>query len=161
MVSRKIVSVSILAVVAALFMAGSAFAADVIGTISTQKIMFQHPKFEQVQKQLKDITASKQKEAQTAIDKESDDKKKAQIYQSKRQELAKEEQKLMEPLFKDINLAIRTVANQKKLTVVVDKEAVFYGGIDITDAVSGTPGKKIAKLFGRETGERECAELIG
>ncbi len=45
MVSRKIVSVSILAVVAALFMAGSAFAADVIGTISTQKIMFQHPNF--------------------------------------------------------------------------------------------------------------------
>ena len=142
MFSRKTVSVSILAVVAALFMAGSAFAADVIGTISTQKIMFQHPKFEQVQKQLKDITASKQKEAQTAIDKESDDKKKAQIYQSKRQELAKEEQKLMEPLFKDINLAIRTVANQKKLTVVVDKEAVFYGGIDITDAVIAELKKK-------------------
>ena len=101
-----------------------------------------HPKFEQVQKQLKDITASKQKEAQTAIDKESDDKKKAQIYQSKRQELAKEEQKLMEPLFKEINLAIRTVANQKKLTVVVDKEAVFYGGIDITDAVVAELKKK-------------------
>ncbi|MCD8391759.1 MAG: OmpH family outer membrane protein, partial [Cloacibacillus porcorum] len=51
-------------------------------------------------------------------------------------------QKLMEPLFKDINLAIRTVANQKKLTVVVDKEAVFYGGIDITDAVIAELKKK-------------------
>ena len=135
MVSRKTITVSIIAVAAAIFMAGSALAADVIGTISTQKIMFQHPKFEQVQKQLKDISSTKQKEAQSAIDKETDDKKKAQIYQSKRQELAKEEQKLMEPLFKDINLAIRTVANQKKLTVVVDKEAVFFGGVDITDAV--------------------------
>ena len=48
----------------------------------------------------------------------------------------------MEPLFKEINLAIRTVANQKKLTVVVDKEAVFYGGIDITDAVVAELKKK-------------------
>ena len=63
------------------------------------------------------------------------DKKKAEIYQTKRQELAQEERKLMEPLFKEINLAMRTVANQKKLTVVMDKGVVFYGGTDITDAV--------------------------
>ena len=81
------------------------------------------------------LTDKKQKEAKASIDKESDDKKKAQIYQSKRQELAKEEAKLMEPLFKDINLAIRTVANAKKITVVVDKDAVFFGGTDITEAV--------------------------
>ena len=41
----------------------------------------------------------------------------------------------MEPLFKEINIAMRTVANQKKLTVVMDKGVVFYGGTDITDAV--------------------------
>jgi outer membrane protein len=41
----------------------------------------------------------------------------------------------MEPLFKDINLAIRTVANAKKITVVVDKGAVFFGGTDITAEV--------------------------
>ena len=77
----------------------------------------------------------KQNEAKTAIDKEKDDKKKAQIYQQKRQEAAQEEAKLMDPLFKDINIAVRTVANAKKINVVVDKDAVFFGGIDITDAV--------------------------
>lgn len=132
---KKALSLSILAAIAALFMAGSAFAADAIGTVSTQKVMFQHPKFQEVQSQLKEITAAKQKEAQEAIDKETDNKKKAEIYQSKRQELAKEEQRLMGPLFKEINLAIRTIANQKKLTVIVDKEAVFFGGEDITEAV--------------------------
>lgn len=133
--TKKMAAGLILALMFSFVAAGAAFAQDVIGCVSPQKIMFQHPKFQQVQKQIKDMAESKQKETKTAIDKESDDKKKSQIYQTKRQELAKEEAKLMEPIFKDINLAIRTVANAKKITVVVDKDAVFYGGIDITDAV--------------------------
>ena len=103
--------------------------------VDPQKIMFQHPKFEQIQKQISDITSKKQAEAKAAIDKETDDKKKAKIFQDKRTEAANEERKLMEPLFKDINLAIRTVANAKKITVVVDKGAVFFGGTDITAEV--------------------------
>ena len=133
--TKKMIVVLMDAFMATFFVAGTALAQDIIGCVNPQKIMFQHPKFEQVQKQIKDMTDKKQKEAKASIDKESDDKKKAQIYQSKRQELAKEEAKLMEPLFKDINLAIRTVANAKKITVVVDKDAVFFGGTDITEAV--------------------------
>ena len=41
----------------------------------------------------------------------------------------------MQPLFKDIDLAVRTVATAKKITVVVDKTAIFYGGTDITEDV--------------------------
>jgi outer membrane protein len=52
-----------------------------------------------------------------------------------RKAIADEEQKLILPLFKDIENAIRTVASAKKLTVVVDKTALFYGGVDITDDV--------------------------
>ena len=130
--SRKI-AVSVLAVLfLSLYIAGAAFAQDVMGCVDPQKVMFQHPKFEQIQKQISDVTNKKQAEAKTAIDKETDDKKKAKIFQDKRTEVANEERKLMEPLFKDINLAIRTVANAKKITVVVDKGAVFFGGTDIT-----------------------------
>ncbi|MDO4988472.1 MAG: OmpH family outer membrane protein [Synergistes sp.] len=142
MFMRKAAVSMVMGFVAAACMAGAAFAADVIGTIEIQKAMFQHPKFEQVQKQLRSFSEKKQKEAQTAIEKESDDKKKAQIFQSKRMEVAKEEQKLMEPLEKDINLAIRTVAGQKKITVVVERTAVFFGGTDITDAVIAQLKKK-------------------
>lgn len=133
--TKKFVVVMVLAFAFSALIAGTALAADVMGCVSPQKIMFQHPKFAQVQKQIKEMTEKKQKEAKDAIDKESDDKKKAQIYQTKRQEVAREEAKLMEPLFKDINLAIRTVANAKKVTVVVDKDAVFFGGLDITQDV--------------------------
>ena len=113
-----------------------------MGCVDPQKIMFQHPKFEQIQKQIRDVTNKKQEEAKAAIEKETDDKKKAQIFQNKRTEAANEERKLMEPIFKDINLAIRTVANAKKITVVVDKGAVFYGGTDITDDVIAELKKK-------------------
>ena len=139
---RRTAVVIMAACLFAFLAAGSAFAQDVIGCVNPQKIMFQHPKFESVQKQIKSITDKKQSEAKSAIDKEKDDKKKASIYQEKRQELAKEESKLMAPLFSDINLAIRTVANAKKITVVVDKDAVFYGGTDITDAVVAELKKK-------------------
>lgn len=139
---KKVITISVLAALAAVFVAGAAFAADTIGVISSQAVLLQHPKFDQTQKQLKSISDTKGKEAQTAIDKESDDKKKAQIFQSKRMELVQEEQKLMGPLLNEINVAIRTVANQKKLTVVVEKEIVFYGGVDITADVIAELKKK-------------------
>ncbi|HPX04137.1 MAG TPA: OmpH family outer membrane protein [Synergistaceae bacterium] len=140
--ARKIV-ISLFAVLFfSLLVSGAAFAQDVMGCVDPQKIMFQHPKFEEVQKQIRDVTNKKQEEAKAAIEKETDDKKKAQIFQTKRTEAANEERKLMEPIFKDINLAIRTVANAKKITVVVDKGAVFYGGTDITDDVIAELKKK-------------------
>ena len=83
--------------------------------------MFQHPKFEQTQKQIKAVMDKKQNEAKAAIDKEKDNNKKAQIFQAKRQEAAVEEKKLMDPLFKDIDMAIRSVCKAKAVTVVVDK----------------------------------------
>ena len=140
--ARKIV-ISLFAVLFfSLLVSGAAFAQDVMGCVDPQKIMFQHPKFEEVQKQIRDVTNKKQEEAKAAIEKETDYKKKAQIFQTKRTEAANEERKLMEPIFKDINLAIRTVANAKKITVVVDKGAVFYGGTDITDDVIAELKKK-------------------
>ena len=143
MFPAKKITISLLSVLfLSLFITGAAFAQDVMGCVDPQKIMFQHPKFEQIQKQIRDVTNKKQEEAKAAIEKETDDKKKAQIFQNKRTEAANEERKLMEPIFKDINLAIRTVANAKKITVVVDKGAVFYGGTDITDDVIAELKKK-------------------
>lgn len=116
-------------------LAGAALAEEKVAIIDPQKVMFQHPKFEQTQKQIKTVMEKKQNEAKAAIDKEKDNNKKAQIFQAKRQEAAVEEKKLMDPLFKDIDMAIRTVCKAKAVTVVVDRNAVFFGGLDITDDV--------------------------
>ena len=113
------------AVVFGLVSVGAAVATEEkVGGIDPQKVLFQHPKYEQTLKQVKAIADKKQGEAKTAIDKETDNNKKAQIFQKMRKEIAEEEQKLMQPLFKDIDLAVRTVATAKKITVVVDKTAI-------------------------------------
>lgn len=57
------------------------------------------------------------------------------IFMQKRQEAAIEEQKMMEGLFKDIDMAIRIVAQAKGFTLVLDKNQVFFGGVDITNDV--------------------------
>lgn len=57
------------------------------------------------------------------------------VFLQKRQEAAIEEQKLMENLFKDIDMAIRVVAQAKGFMLVLDKNQVFFGGTDITNDV--------------------------
>jgi outer membrane protein len=115
-----------------------------VGGIDPQKVLFQHPKYEQTLKQIKGIADQKQNEAKAEIDKETDNNKKAEIFQKMRSVIAEEEQKLMQPLFKEIDLAVRAVAVAKKITVVVDRTALFYGGIDITDDVVQELKKKSA-----------------
>ena len=43
---------------------------------------------------------------------------------------------LMDPVLKKIETTIKKVADKKGLSVVVDKNTVVYGGLDITDEVS-------------------------
>jgi outer membrane protein len=50
-------------------------------------------------------------------------------------ELAKEEQRLMEPIIQEAQLAVRTVAKNKGLTIILEKASVYVGGIDITEDV--------------------------
>jgi outer membrane protein len=147
---KKFAAAFIIALWAALSSYSCAFAAaaaapeEKVGAIEPQKVLFQHPKYEQTLQQIKNIADQKQNEAKTAIDKEPDNNKKAEIFQNMRRSIAEEEQKLMQPLFNDIDIAIRTVAIAKKITVVVDKTALFYGAVDISDDVVQELKKKNA-----------------
>ena len=142
---KRYVVFFVMSVFFVVFSVGAAIAAEEkVGGIEPQKVLFQHPKYEQVLKQIKVIAEKKQNDAKAAIDKETDNNKKAQIFSNMRKDIAEEEQKLMQPLFKEIDIAVRTVANAKKITVVVDKTAIFYGGVDITEDVIQELKKKSA-----------------
>ena len=138
-------AVAAIAVLGVLAFGSVAFAEEKIGVIDSQKIVFQHPKFEGITKQMQQISKTKETEMKTAVDSEKDQDKKAEIYQAKRRELAQEEQRLMQPLFQEAQMAVRTVAKLKSITVVIEKGAVYFGGIDITDDVSQELKKKAAK----------------
>ncbi|MCL2010415.1 MAG: OmpH family outer membrane protein [Synergistaceae bacterium] len=108
---------------------------DVIGVIDSQMIVTKHPKFEETARQLQQVMRQKENEARTAVDSEPDQAKKAQIMQTKRMEAAREEQRLMEPIYKDCQEAVRVIARQRNVTIVLEKASVYFGGEDITDYV--------------------------
>ena len=135
-----------LAVVSVVFLTGgTVFAApaaapkaspgDVIGVIDSQLIVSKHPAFEEAAKQLQQIMRQKENEARIAVEKEPDQAKKSQIMQTKRMEAAREEQRLMEPIYKDCQEAVRVIAKQRNVTIVLEKASVYFGGQDVTDYV--------------------------
>jgi outer membrane protein len=136
MVSRKkLMLLAVLSVFSLAIASGVALAAEKIGVIEPQTVLSQHPKMAQVRKQIQEVLQKKQEEAKAAIANEKDDKKKAEIYQTKQNEAAVEEQKLMAPILKDMDVAIRSVAKAKGLTLVIDVAQALMGGVDITHDV--------------------------
>ena len=116
--------------------------ADFVGVVDRGEILNNHPRLQQVQQQISQIARQKESEAKAAADKETDTAKKAQAVQAKRLELAQEEQKLMAPIYRDCEQAVREVAVKRKLTLVLDKFVVLIGGVDITQDVIQQLAKK-------------------
>ena len=151
MFSKKVLLLMMAAFVLALAMAGAALAAtktapavaaDTVGVIDIDEVTMSHPKMKDARQQMSKLAQQKENEAKTAADREKDTAKKAQIMQTKRMELVQEQQKLMEPIFKDCQQAVREVAANKKLTLVLNKAFVLVGGIDITQDVIQQLAKK-------------------
>ena|GEM_PF-123961 len=117
------------------FAGAVASAGDKIGVIDSQMVITQHPRFEEAMKELQTISKRKEEEARQAADLETDESRKAQRIREKRMELAKEEQRLMEPIIQEAQLAVRTIAKNKGLTIILEKASVYVGGIDITEDV--------------------------
>ena len=133
---RNFLVLSVTAFLFVLAAGGAANAAvDSVGVIDMYEVTNNHPKMNDAKAQLATISRQKETEAKAAADKESDPAKKAQIVQAKRMELAREEQKIMDPIFRDCQRAVREVATNKKLTLVLNKSVVLIGGSDITQDV--------------------------
>ncbi len=129
-------AVIMVAVMAMFVFGATAFAADEkVGFVDDMAILQQFSKFKQAQQQLETISKKKSDAAKAAFDKETDEKKKAQIVQGLQLEMRQEESKLMSPVLKEVNDTISKVAKTKGVTIVLNKVLVYYGGIDLTQDV--------------------------
>ncbi len=115
---------------------------DSVGIVDRGEIVNSHPNLKTVRQQLADFERKKANEAKAAADKETDNAKKAQVVQAKRMEVAQEEQRLMAPIYRDCEQAVREVASRKKIVLVLDKFVVLIGGVDITQDVIQQLAKK-------------------
>lgn len=132
---RKMIFVFLVAVLCSVVASGVALAEEKIAIIDPQKVLFNHPKFQETQKQIQTMKEKKQQEMKMAMESVKGEDEQRRVFLQKRQEVAIEEQKLMENLIKDLDMAIRVVAQAKGFTLVLDKIQVFFGGTDITNDV--------------------------
>lgn len=133
---KKLVILLLVAILAIFSAYSVAFAADEkVGFVDEMAVLQQFPKFKQAQQQIEAIGKKKSDTAKAAFDKETDEKKKANIVQTLQLEMREEESKLMNPILKEINETIGKVAKTKGITIVLNKGLVYYGGIDITNDV--------------------------
>lgn len=116
----------------------SAGAASNIGVVNYQILMSQHPDVATAQQtmQAEVEQAKKDFDAKSAT---MNDKEKQDYYAQLQQRLSLKQQELFGAINDKVEAAIKTVAEAKGLSVVMDKSNVVYGGQDITDEV----GKKI------------------
>lgn len=114
---------------------GVAAAADKVGYIDDVRVLSQSEKYKKAQESLQKLGVTKTNEAKAAFDKEKDEKKKAQIVQNVQLELRGAENKMITPIYSEINGIIAKVAKAKGVTVVLNNKFVFFGGVDITEDV--------------------------
>lgn len=109
-------------------------ASSAIGVIDYRQVLSQHPGGEAFKSQMQQevTTAQADFEAKSAS---MNDEQKAAYMQQTQQRLAQKEADLMEPILKQVEAAVKAVAEAKGLSVVITKEAVVYGGQDITQDV--------------------------
>lgn len=118
----------------------SAASSSNVGVIDYREVMSKHPDVNTLNTQMQQAVADAQKEFQEKSANMSDQEK-SDYYQQTQQRLQQKQQELFDPIQKSVEESVKSVAETKGLTVVLDKSSVVYGGQDITQDVE----KKISK----------------
>lgn len=139
-----------------------------VGIVDGEKLFDEYPEAQEATKKISNaqedlknqITESEKVFTEFSKEKKSEAEKltKQKELQSKIDAKAQETRKMIESLSSkienDIVNAIKTIAGEKGIEVVLDKRAVLYGGSDITDTVSEYLKKK-SPLIGGNTMKTE------
>ena len=115
--------------------ASAASSESAIGVVNYHMLLSQVPDVQTVQASMKQEIDNAQKDFDEKA-KNMNDTEKQRYYQQLQERLSNREKELMDPVFKKIETTIKKIADKKGLSVVVDKNTVVYGGLDITDEVS-------------------------
>lgn len=118
----------------------SAASSSNVGVVDQGEIFTKSPDYTEAASEFQQFVSDTQKEFNDKSANMSDQEK-SSYGQQMQQRIQQKEQDLMEPIQKKIEENVKSVAEAKGLTVVLDKRTVVYGGQDITQDVI----KKMAK----------------
>lgn len=111
-----------------------AAANSAIGVVDFQRLVTSSPNINNVRNTMKNEVAAAEKDFQAKA-KSMSDQEKQKFGQQLQTRLMNRENELMTPVINAINAAIKKVADKKGLSVVVHKNVVVLGGVDITEEV--------------------------
>ncbi|WP_196602289.1 OmpH family outer membrane protein [Pectinatus frisingensis] len=119
-----------------LLLPSTAMAADIqnIGVMNRQQVVAAYPGIQEIFQQLQDMRTAAQNDYNTKSKGLSDDKRRT-LNDTIAQQEAQKEAKLMNPVENKISAAVKAVAADKGLTIILDAADVVYGGTDITNDV--------------------------
>lgn len=136
-----------LALLAAIFATSVSVIAQTIGVVDADKVLTNYSKAQDVEADLKVKEAEIQKfiadaqkqikDAATPVEKNNLEKKLSEEFKTKQTEYRKMQVTESEKINNDIITAIKTIAKDKSIDMVLAKGAVFSGGTDLTDEVLG------------------------
>lgn len=106
-----------------------------IGVANYQMLVAQSPDMAKAQSAMQEEIATAQKDFDEKT-KSMNDVEKQRYYTQTQERLENKQKELMEPVMKNIEAQIQKIADKKGLSVVVEKNAVVFGGVDITDEVA-------------------------
>lgn len=119
-------------------MANPAMASDVsnIGVVDMKNVLT--PDSDLVKKAQSDLEAYSQDLSKEFQEKSAslDDQGKAKLDAELRQKMTQKQQETQDAINKQISDAAKSVGDAKGLSVVLSKDTVLYGGVDITDQVA-------------------------
>jgi len=120
----------------------SAASSSAVGVVERyEMILPEHPDFESVRTQMQTFAQEVQKDFEEKSA-GMNDQEKSDYYQQCAKRISQKEQELLDPIIKSIDDAVKKVADSKGIAVVITKDAVVYGGQDITQDVIKNLSKK-------------------
>ena len=133
---RRVISTLALVLGLSMFVGPAAIAADLtdVGFLD-QSAVANLPAFVSANQQLAQYKSQVESQFEAAMRGAKTDADKQRISLQYQQQFSDKQNEVMGPLFQRAQAAIATVAAQKKLSIVVDKRIVIYGGQDITSDV--------------------------
>lgn len=120
--------------------ASAAAAPSSVGYVDYGLLVSQHPDTPKANEALKAEQEKLKKEFESKVAGLSSDKEKQDLSLQFGKQLEQKRWELLSPIMNSINTAIKDVATEKGLSIVIDKSVVMFGGQDITADV----GKKVA-----------------
>ncbi|MBP2640897.1 MAG: outer rane chaperone Skp (OmpH) [Firmicutes bacterium] len=112
----------------------AAVTSSAVGIVNYQLLVSQHPDTAAAEQTMNAAVAQAKSDFDAKSVNMSDQEKQA-YYQQLQQELQQKNQDLLVPINDKVMAAVKSVAEAKGLTVVLDKNSAVYGGQDITDDV--------------------------